>query len=282
MIPSVEVELSGNTYQNLVELVYQHSRIRLGSDKYSLLTNRLHKRLATLGLTSYDEYFHFLQSSNGATEIEQLVDLVSTNYTHFYREPSDFIFLTESILPTQIPRLMEQNAKLRIWSAAASSGEEAYTLALVLSEYFSAHPPWEWRLTATDISHRMVERGRMGLYGMSQVEPVPMELLRRYFQRGVGPAEGTCRVKDLLRRRIHFERINLFQKAYPIPILQHVIFCRNVMIYFDAPSREAVVQQLTRYLSPGGYLFVGLSGSLFGIRHGLISIRQGIYRKPLS
>jgi len=277
---SSEADFSEKAYQTLVELVYKHSRIRLGSDKHTLLTNRLRKRLITLGISSYDEYCDLLQSVNGVEEIEHLVDLISTNHTKFYREPEHFNFLTRSILPGLMPQLLSEKTPLRIWSAAASSGEEPYTLAIVLSEYLRAYPSADWNLIASDISRRMIAKAQQAVYSMDSVQPVPVELLKRYFQKGVGSAEGYCRFKPELRQRVRFERVNLFQNEYPVPLKQHVIFCRNVMIYFDPPSRAIAVQRLARYLAPGGYLFVGHSESLLGIRHGLVSIKQGIYRRP--
>jgi len=272
--------LSAEAYRVIVDLVYEHSRIKLGNDKQALLSSRLGKRLRDLGLSSFDEYCVVLRSPRSSDEIGQLIDLISTNHTRFYREPDHFHFLTEKILPRLLPQLTARRAGLRIWSAASSSGEEPYTLAIVLAEYLRAYPAIEWQICASDISTRMLEAARDGIYRMDTLESVPPELLKRYFQKGVGPQEGKCRVKSELRDKIRYERINLFQDEYPIPHNQHVIFCRNVMIYFDVPSREQAVKRLTRYLAPGGFLIVGHSESLMGISHGLQSVRQGVYQKP--
>ena len=272
--------LSSKAYRILIDLVYEHSRINLGADKQMLLANRLQKRLRALGLKSYDEYCTVLQSPEGSEEIERLVDLISTNHTKFFREPDHFSFLTRQALPALLPRLAASRSPLRIWSAAASSGEEPYTIAIVLAEHLRAHPSLEWEIAASDISKRMLAEAKQGIYRMDAVEPVPPELLKRYFQKGVGARVGTCRIKREIRERLRFERINLFQADYPVFPKQHVIFCRNVMIYFDPPSRATAVQRLTKYLSPGGYLIVGHSESLLGIRHGLQPIKQGIYQRP--
>jgi chemotaxis protein methyltransferase CheR len=280
MHPSFTAKLSAGAYRTLADLVYQHSRIRLGSDKQPMLANRLRKRLRSLGLTTYDEYCGVLHSAQGPDEIEQLVDLISTNHTRFFREPEHFNFLTGHILPDLVSRLAAEGSPLRIWCAAASSGEEPYTLAIVLSEYFREHFSVEWQIEASDISHRMLEHAGQGIYPLDTQHALAPDLLRRYFQRGVNVRSGKCRVKAELRRRVHFQRINLFQAEYPVPREQHVIFCRNVMIYFDPPSRAALVQKLTRQLAPGGYLFIGHSESLMGIRHELESVRQSVFRKP--
>ena len=138
----------------------------------------------------------------------------------------------------------------------------------------------DWQVEASDISHRMLDQAERGIYPLDTRHALPPELLRRYFQRGVGARAGNCRVKAELRKRVRFQRINLFQAEYPVPREQHVIFCRNVMIYFDPPSRATLVQKLTRQLAPGGFLVIGHSESLMGIRHDLESVRQSVFRKP--
>ena len=273
------MSVSGKAYRILTDLVYEHSRIRLGAEKQTLLANRLQKRLRTLGLTSYDDYCAVLQSHDGAQEIEELVDLISTNHTRFFREPNHFSFLANRVLPALVPRLITSGSTLRLWSAAASSGEEPYTIAIVVAEHSRTCPSLDWQITASDISRRMLGHAQKGIYQMDSVESVPPELLRRYFQKGIGVRAGACRIKREVQEHVRFERINLFQAEYPMLPKQHVIFCRNVMIYFDPPSRASAVQRLIRQLSPGGYLVVGNAESLLGINHGLQQIQQGIYQR---
>jgi chemotaxis protein methyltransferase CheR len=244
-----------------------------------MLASRLRRRLRALGLGGFDEYCDLLRSPQGPPEIEHLVDLISTNHTRFLREPEHFTFLTARILPGLVPGLLAAGSPLRVWSAAASSGEEPYTLAIVLAEFLRAYPSLEWQVEASDISHRMLEQARQGIYRLDSRQGLPPELLKRYFQRGVGVREGTCRVKPELQEHVRFQRINLFQAEYPVPRDQHVIFCRNVLIYFDPPSRATVIHKLTRHLAPGGHLMIGHSESLLGISHALESVRQSIYRK---
>jgi len=279
MHASFTAKLSGEAYRTLVGLVYQHSHIRIGPDKQPMLANRLRKRLHTLGLASYDEYCAVLRSAQGPDEIEQLVDLISTNHTRFFREPEHFTYLTGRMLPELLPRLTAEGSPLRVWSAAASSGEEPYSLAIMVAEFFREHPFLDWRVEASDISHHMLAVAERGIYPLDPRHALPPELLRRYFQRGVGDRAGTCRVKAELRERVRFQRINLFQAEYPVPRDQHVIFCRNVMIYFDPASRATLVQKLARQLAPGGLLVIGHSESLLGIRHDLEPVRQSVFRK---
>jgi len=280
MSSSQEAPLSAEAYRFIVDLIYRHSRIKLGSDKQALLSSRLTKRLRSIGLNSFDEYCDVLRSPQSQDEIEELLDLISTNHTRFYREPDHFDYLIAKILPPLIPTLIARHFPLRIWSAASSSGEEPYTLAIVLSEFLRAFPAVDWQICASDISNRVLNAAKQGVYRMDAVEPVPPDLLKRYFQKGFGAQEGKCRVRNELRDKVRYERINLFQHEYPIPLQQHVIFCRNVMIYFDIQSREQAVKRMSHYLAPGGFLIVGHSESLMGINHGLKSIQQGIYQKP--
>lgn len=281
MDASFTATLSPQAGRLLTDLVYHHSRIRVGPDKQPMLANRLRRRLRALGFDSFDAYCDLLLSPQGPDEIEHLVDLISTNHTGFFREPDHFTFLTSRILPELVPQLAATSAPLRIWSAAASSGEEPYTLAMVLAEYFRVSPvSVPWRIEASDISRRMLDQAQQGIYRLDARHTLAPELLRRYFQRGVGVRAGTCRVKAELRERVRFQRINLFQAEYPVPHDQHMILCRNVMIYFDPPSRGVLVHKLARHLAPGGYLVIGHSESLLGLRHELESVRQSIFRKP--
>ena len=279
MDASVTATLSAGAYQTLANLVFQHSRIQLGPDKHTMLANRLRKRLRALGLACYDEYCAVLRSDCGPEEVEHLVDLISTNHTKFFREPEHFTFLTNRILPELAPRLAAAGTPLRVWSAAASSGEEPYTLAIVLAEFCREHVGVDWQVESSDISHRMLDHARAAIYALDRIPPAFPEILKRYFQKGVGDRAGTCRVKPELRERVRFQRINLFQAEYPVPRDQHVIFCRNVMIYFDPASRATLVQKLARHLAPGGLLVIGHSESLLGIRHDLEPFRQSVFRK---
>ena len=237
----VHGHFSAEAYRTLVALVYQHSHIRLGPDKQPMLANRLRKRLRALGSFPMTTTAP-CSIPEGPDEIEQLVDLISTNHTRFFREPEHFTFLANRILPELIPRLVSSRSPLRVWSAAASSGEEPYTMAIVLAEFFRAYPASRLAGRGFGYLHRMLDQAERGIYPLDARHALPPELLRRYFQRGVGVQDGTCRVKADLRERVQFQRINLFQAEYPVPREQHVIFCRNVMIYFDPASRATLVQ----------------------------------------
>ena len=274
-----ENPLSPQAYAFLANLVHERSRILLGPDRQALLAGRLGQRVRALGLTGYEDYCRLLESPQGEEEVGSLIDLVSTNHTHFFREAEHFSILADHVLPRIADRRGASGRPLQVWSAAASSGEEPYSLAVVLAEFARQRPHVTWQVYASDISRRMLERCRAGIYEAEKVA-VPAEQLRRYFLRGFGEREGFYRVRPELRRLVHVEHVNLFQPHYPLPPGLDVIFCRNVMIYFDQPSRQELLDRLTAMLAPGGALFVGHAESLLGLRHGLRTAWPSVYLKP--
>jgi chemotaxis protein methyltransferase CheR len=269
-------------YEFIRELVYNHSRINLGPDKKELVSARLGKRLRATNLTSIGDYCRFLQDEKSAEELSHLIDAISTNHTFFFRESAHFDFLTQRAVPEMIERRSKERwSTFNIWSAACSSGEEPYSIAINLSQSLAAaRPPWNWRIEATDISHRVLQRARVGVYKEEAIRHVPPALQRTCFQKGFGPQEGNYRIKSALQETVTFRQLNLLEGAPPFRDPFHVIFCRNVMIYFDRPTQEELVRKLGRLLVPGGYLFVGHAESLSGIQHGLELISTAIYRRP--
>jgi chemotaxis protein methyltransferase CheR len=279
MLPFSEPPLSPAAYAFLADLVYQRSRIRLGSDRQALVAGRLGRRLQSLGCGSYEEYCGLLQSAEGEDEISALVDLISTNHTHFFREAAHFDILGERVLPVVAQRAVATGREMQIWCAAAASGEEAYSLAIVLAEFCRPRPGLGWRVYASDISRRMLAACRLGIYESDKVDLPDPELLARHFQQGIGDRTGFYRVKPELRRRVITEYVNLFQDAYPVPRGLDAIFCRNVMIYFDVESRRLLVERLFDQLAPGGYLFVGHSESLLGLGHRFKAVWPSVYMR---
>lgn len=271
--------ISREAYRFIAEKVYEHSRIRLGGDKQALVSGRLNKRLRHLKLDSFDDYCALLDSAKGAQEIGPLVDLISTNHTHFFREAEHLNFLRDVALAEWFPRVTRDRETFKFWSAASSSGEEPYTVAIVLAEYALAHGAFQWQIEGSDISSRILAKAEAAIYEASRVSMPQPEWLPRYFQKGTGDFTGQCRVKEILTRQVKFHRLNLLQAQYPVQPNQHVIFCRNVMIYFDIPTQQELVLKLINQLTPGGYFIVGHSESLLGIRHPLKTIKPGIYRK---
>lgn len=275
-----ESQLADADYDFICRLVYEKSRISLGRDKKILVTSRLAKRLRQLKLDGYHQYCELLRSPAGGEELRNLIDRISTNHTHFFRETKHFDFLGEKLLPQWRADARSRGAAFRVWSAASSTGEEPYTIAIHLAENLAPAESRAWEIEATDISTRVLDIARKGVYDTDRLSGMSPELVRRHFQKGLGEWEGQFRVKSELRERVQFHHLNLLEPPYPFTQPFHVIFCRNVMIYFDRPTQEALVSHLAEKLVPGGHLFVGHSESLSGIKHSLKLIQPAVYLKP--
>ncbi len=272
--------ISSRDYEFIRRLVYDKSRINLGSDKVELVRSRVQKRLRALKLDSFSAYCELLRSPGGEAELTCLLDVISTNVTEFFRESRHFEFLRKVVLPGwKSERPGQASGTFSAWSAACSSGEEVYSLAILLAEFFGEQPQDAWQVVGSDISRRMLEEAERGIYPGERMKLPTPELLRKYFQKGVRRWEGRFRVKPLLRDQVQFRYWNLFDWPYPFGERFQVVFCRNVMIYFDRPTQEQLVTKLTEQVAPGGYLFVGHSESLIGIHHGLKSVSPSIYQK---
>jgi chemotaxis protein methyltransferase CheR len=259
-------------------LVYERSRINLGPDKRQLVYARLGKRLRATNLPNLTDYCRLLQAPGSEQELSHLIDAISTNHTFFFRETAHFDFLRDKAAPEMLARSRKEMwPKFRIWSAACSTGEEPYSIAMTLA---GCLPTWAWHVDATDISRRVLARAAAAIYPRDAIARLPAEIVRSHFQRGFGPQEGNYRIKAALRERVSFCHLNLLEGQPPFSEPFHVIFCRNVMIYFDQATQEELVDRLSRRLVPGGYLFVGHSESLTHLRHSLQVIRPAVYRKP--
>ena len=260
--------MSDAQFAHLRQRVFDWTGIHLGSAKKMMVCGRLKRRLHHYDLHEYGSYLALIDSPNGAVERQIAIDLLTTNETHFFREPKHFQFLTDRILPDCRP-------PLRIWSAASSSGEEAYSLAMVLAERWGAAGDWE--VLGTDISTRVLEQARSGRYSLARKPEIPPELLRRYCLKGIRSQEGVFRIVPELMRQVRFEQVNLTQ---PIPSLGvfDVIFLRNVLIYFDPPTKRQVVTQVKNHLKRSGFLLVGHSESLNGLCDDLSVVAPSVYR----
>lgn len=267
--------ISDSELRSIVQLVYEQSGINLHEGKRQLVEARLQKRMRTLGITSYREYMERVTADSSGGELQLLLDAVATNFTSFLREPAHFEFLKNEIAPDHAGR--GPDTALSVWCAASSSGEEPITIALTLLEAGVEH----FSLLGSDISSKALAMARKGVYSLDAVRPIPMPLLKRYFQKGRGDQEGLARATTDLRRRIEYRPINLISEPQ-LGRKFHVIFCRNVMIYFDRPTQQRVVTMLERHLAPGGYLFISHSESLNGINHGLTWAGPAIYRKVVA
>lgn len=256
--------------------------IKMPPAKRVMLESRLQKRLRALSYSSFDGYLDFVFSESGSsTELIHMIDAVTTNKTDFFREPDHFEFLLDRILPA---RCRESgwglHEPVRIWSTASSTGEEPYTLAMIAEEFRAREKNFQYRILATDISTNVLERGRKAVYPEERIEPVPSSYRSRYFLRSKERNNRLVRVKPELRSRVRFERLNLMSEDFGIRDRFEVIFCRNVIIYFDRTNQSKLLHKLADYLAPGGYLFLGHSETLAGMDVPLFSVAPTIYRKP--
>ena len=258
--------ISDQEFEALRSLIYQRFGINLTDQKRSLLVGRLQKLLRTNGFSTFEEYYAFLQRDGSGQALSELINLISTNYTYFNREKDHFDFFYQTALPTVVKRLRQQNRKdLRIWCAGCSTGEEPYTLLMLMAEFLGQdYRNWDAGILATDISERVLSVARSGIYPEDRVRQVP-EQLRKYF---VKRQDGQSAIRDDLRREATFRRFNLMNNQFPFKKPFQIIFCRNVMIYFDQPTRDALVRRFYQATEPGGYLFIGHSETL-GRNHDL-------------
>lgn len=268
-------------YEFVRKIVYENSRINLGPSKKELVMARLSKRLRALDLPSYASYIAMLKTPAGRDEMTNLIDSISTNHTYFFREPQHFDFLSQVVLPQFCEEETKKPGKtFKIWSAATSSGEEPYTISLILDDYFTTRVKgWNWNILCTDISTRILAKAQEGIFAKDRLGPVRPDWLIRYFDKGVGESDGYFRVKESIRRNLTFKSLNLLAPSYPFRETFQVIFCRNVMIYFDRDTQQELVEKMYPLLEPGGYLIIGHAESLTNVKHSLKLIKPSIYRK---
>ena len=274
------VHLSDRHFRIIAELIEGHVGTKLPPGKRIMLEGRLHKRLRALNYSGFNEYVEELFESDGLdTELVHLIDVVTTNKTDFFREPSHFTFMKEVAIPDLLKSRGRGSRPLKIWSAACSTGMEAYTAAMVLDNMTRARPGFEFRILGTDISTSVLQIARTAIYTREMIAPVPDELARRYFLWPRDRSRGEVRVVPELRRGTHFMRMNLMDPVYPVDRDVDIIFCRNVLIYFDKQTQHKVVDQLCHHLRPGGYLLVGHSESMIHNRSpGLKQVQPTIFK----
>ena len=264
MISLSDTELSGFS-----RLMFDAAGITLAPSKKALVEGRLSKRLHALGLDSFTAYLQHLHTNVG--ERQQAIDLLTTNETYFFREPRHFAYLSEQIVPAVDP-----SRALRVWSAACSSGEEPYSMAMVLAERMGQRP---WEIVASDISTRILEQARRAIYPMERAEKIPQPYLKAFCLKGTGTQAGSFTLQPAIRDRVRFQEVNL-NTTLPDNGQFDLIVLRNVMIYFDADTKRAVCRRLLDVLRPGGHLFIGHSESLNGLDLPLQTVQPAVYRKP--
>ncbi len=279
----INLSLSAKQFKLVQQLIYEHAGISLHENKQTMVQGRLAKRLRALDMDSFDEYLRFLERNLSGAELVEFINCLTTNKTDFFRENHHFQFLTNTLLPKMKPALDAGLQKLRIWSAACSSGEEPYSIAMTLRESLSSTA--DVGILASDIDTKVLERCHEGVYLGSRVVDVPKYLLHRYFdkEKGTGTDEDTIawRVKSALRDIIRFRRINFQDPSWPIQTKFDVIFCRNVMIYFDTATQIKLVERFANFLQPEGHLIIGHSETLSGVSERFELVGNTIYQlKP--
>lgn len=261
-------------------LVLKEAGIFLSEAKRQLVASRLAKRLRHFGFTTFSQYYHYLKTQDPQGEERlRMVNCITTNKTDFFREGHHFEFLRDQVFPELRERALQGGPRrLRIWSAACSSGEEPYTIALTIREKFPSHSGWDIKILASDIDTDMLQRAERGIYDKERLAGVPEPLQRKYFLRGKGQWEGSVRIRPELRELITFRRINFMDPSWPIHTRFDVIFCRNVIIYFDRETQRRLFERLRGYLHEDGYLMVGHSESLHWLADLFVPLRGTIYR----
>jgi len=261
-------------FREIQALAHRIFGLDLKSGKEALVGARLGKRIRDLGLRDIAEYLDRVKADRTGIELASLIDALTTNFTSFLREPDHFHVMREQVLPPLAAR-----PSFQIWSAGCSTGEEPYSILFHAAEALGDGRVAALRLMATDISTRALEAASAGKYAEARLADLPDAWRRRFFQRGTGSQQGVVRVKQEWRTRIQFERLNLMEDFSHRPACA-LIFCRNVMIYFDKQTQERLVQRFTERLEPGGWLFIGHSEGLMGVKHHLEYVKPAVYRKP--
>lgn len=258
--------------------------IKMPEAKRTMLQARLQKRLRKLGINTFEEYAEYVFSSKGKTEeLSHMIDAVTTNKTDFFRESQHFDYLMSVALPELIRDFGSGiRRKAMIWSAGCSSGEEVYTLAMILNEYRIRDPRFQFGVMGSDVSAEVLYSAVNGIYAHEKIEPIPMPLRKKYLLRSKDPKKNLVRVSADLRSLVQFRRINFMNDNFGLHETMDVIFCRNVLIYFDRANQEKVLNRLCRHLMPGGFLFTGHSETLNGLDVPLVQATSTIYRKPIK
>jgi chemotaxis protein methyltransferase CheR len=271
--------LSDRNFVYLCDFVHGLCGINLTAKKRTMIEGRLRRRMRSLNITNINDYCRFLFEEKPATvesELVHFIDVVTTNKTDFFREPAHFVFMQDRVLPDY---LKEGRRRLKIWSAASSTGAEAYTIAMVVDSFFQDCDSVTYNILATDICTEVVEKGIDGLYPDTMLEPIPEEFRRRYVLVPTDANRHDFRISRKLRAHVRFRPMNLIDEQYPFDRDFDLIFLRNVLIYFDRPTQVSVLSKLCDHLRPGGYLFLGHSESITGVKLPLKTVANTIFQR---
>ena len=264
-------------FEKLSSFIYNQYGIKMPPIKKTLLESRLHKRLNALNMSSFKEYIDMILNAKGMdSELIGMINAITTNKTDFFRESAHFDFLTSYILPDLSER---SNKPVKVWSAGCSSGEEVYTLAMVLNEFSENQNKIDYSILGTDISTNVLEKAVTAVYPEERINDLPLSLKRKYFLRSKEAVSRTVRVIPEIRKKVNFDRLNFMDTTYSVNQVFDVILCRNVLIYFDKPTQERVIKRLCEKLYKGAWLFLGHSESISDMNLPLEQIKPTVFRK---
>lgn len=268
------IKMNDSTFQKFSKFIKEELGIKMPLEKKIMIESRLQKRLKALSMQSFEEYYdHVFSSAGKETELIHMMDIVTTNKTDFFREPAHFDFMQEVVIPEFGGR------NLKVWSAGCSSGEEVYTIGMILNEAIEHNQLTDFSIHGTDISVDILQKASDAVYQFSRVETIPKTILQKYFLKHKDPSKNIVKVVPQLRKRASFQRLNFMDDYYNVNETFDVVFCRNVLIYFDRETQEKVINKLSSKLRTGGYFFIGHSESLSGFDVPLQNIKPTIFRK---
>jgi chemotaxis protein methyltransferase CheR len=273
------LELSPQTFARFAGFITGELGIKMPESKFALVQNRLLRRIRDLHMKSAEEYANYFFASANLHEREHFINAITTNKTDFFREPDHFTFLCDVVLPDLGSAATRRGDRFKVWSAGCSSGEEAYTAGMLLGDYATRQPGFDFAILGTDISTKVLHSARAGIYEDSQLAPVPPDLRRKYLWHSLNKAKRVSRIAPDLRRKVSFHQLNFMEQDYPIKDVFDVVFFRNVMIYFEKDVQEAVINKICRNLGPGGYLFSSHTESVADLKIPLKCVRPAVYRK---
>ncbi len=279
-LPNLDIRISEEEFALFSKMIHQRCGIHLGANKKELLKARLLKRLRFHRLQTFRAYYEFVSDRANESEIEEMIESVATNVTSFFREAAHFDFLTKQGFSELLEaKKSVTSSRVRGWCCATATGEETYSLLISLLEYFGPADAWDVKVLGTDISKKVLRVAKKGEYPLEKIASVPFSLRSRYFDGGACKAKSVCQVNPLLRARAYFRQFNLMQSVFPFHGRFDVIFCRNVMIYFDRPTQESMIRRLLPYLNDNGFLFLGHSESIIGMNLPLKGVAASVYQK---
>lgn len=269
------LELHDAEFELIAKLIEDYSGIHLKSEKKTLMMGRLNSMLVELKMNSFMDFYNYVKADKEGKVISQLIDKITTNHTYFMREPEHFRYFETDVIPYLKSEIKSRD--LRMWCAASSTGEEPYSLAMILEDHFGKlSPGWDKKILATDISVNVLEKAKKGIYEQEKVKDIPKIWMMNYFDK----TNGTdVKVRNNIMNQVIYRRFNLLEENFPFKKKFHVIFCRNVMIYFDTETKATLINKFYNHMEYGGYLFIGHSESIDRTRTNFKYVKPAVYRK---